>query len=87
MKRKSWLTLTTGRKVILSIVAPALCAYLLSQIEFITIIERFPNGTKSMWTTKHLYDFTQPRVLFGVLTLVYLWFLWGDSKGHDDHTA
>jgi hypothetical protein len=78
-------SLTTGRKVLLSIAVPAMSAYLLSLIEIRTDIQRFPNGDMMSWRPKHLYDYTLPCIVFALLTFVFLWCLWADRK--DDHAA
>lgn len=86
MKTKPWLEMTTGRRVVLSVIVPAISGVSLSRINVRTRtgpLGDLPTG----WYVTHVYDHWWAWVAFGLLTLAYLWWLWGSTTNRENDAA
>jgi hypothetical protein len=66
---------------------PVVSGFLLSFVPIKTGIHYSDDHQTEFYTIKHLYDCAWAGGAFGLLSLVFLWLLWGAQKKTDDQVA
>jgi hypothetical protein len=84
MKDKPCPRITTGQRVVLSVIPPLIIGDLLRYVWWKTDVHFYTPGQES-YSPVHLFDTMWAGPVYGLLVLAYLWWLWGDrSKGHEE---
>ncbi len=83
MKSKPCPRITTGQRVVLSVMPPLIVGDLLLKVWWKTNVHVY--GGQETFSPVLLADTIWAGPVYGLLVLAYLWWLWGDrNKGHEE---